>query len=223
MVKMMITVVVIYAICWLPIHTITLVGDRHPHIYTYQHIQTIWICCHWLAMSNGCYNPIVYCWMNTKFRQGFRHIFRCCPFVKYDPSAADGRTGTMGMAGGTASASGTVGSNAYSKTSVVLHSCSRLSNTSNSPTPLAELCENKRLSPYMAARNGDKKTIYRGSYGDHDVGAGNGVCGGGGNKDCQRCSYVDGEDGIRLYQFSGRNPASSVITSSVKIILNDAF
>jgi len=33
MVKMMITVVIIYALCWLPLHTITLVGDSHPGIW----------------------------------------------------------------------------------------------------------------------------------------------------------------------------------------------
>jgi len=33
MVKMMITVVIIYAACWLPLHTITLVGDSHPNIW----------------------------------------------------------------------------------------------------------------------------------------------------------------------------------------------
>ena len=84
MVKMMITVVIIYALCWLPLHSITLIGDAHPSIYSYKYIQTVWISCHWLAMSNCCYNPMVYCWMNSRFRTGFTHVFRCLPCVDYD-------------------------------------------------------------------------------------------------------------------------------------------
>lgn len=81
---MMITVVVIYAVCWLPIHAITLIGDSRPDIWQFRHIQSVWIACHWLAMSSCCYNPIVYCWMNPKFRNGFRYILRFCPCVVYD-------------------------------------------------------------------------------------------------------------------------------------------
>ncbi len=86
MVKMMITVVIIYALCWLPLHTITLTGDAHPEIWSYQHIQVVWIACHWLAMSNCCYNPMVYCWMNSRFRNGFRYVLRYCPCAGYDPN-----------------------------------------------------------------------------------------------------------------------------------------
>ena len=77
----MITVVIIYGICWLPLHTITLVGEAHHSIYTFKYIQVVWISCHWLAMSNCCYNPMVYCWMNSRFRIGFKHVFRFCPCV----------------------------------------------------------------------------------------------------------------------------------------------
>ena len=83
MVKMMITVVVIYAICWLPLHTITLVGDSYDEVYSYPYIHVIWTACHWLAMSNSCYNPIVYCWMNSRYRNGFRYALRCCPCIQY--------------------------------------------------------------------------------------------------------------------------------------------
>jgi len=48
----------------------------------FRYIQPLWIACHWLAMSNCCYNPIVYCWMNDKFRNGFRYAFGWCPCVQ---------------------------------------------------------------------------------------------------------------------------------------------
>jgi hypothetical protein len=79
MIKMMMTVVFIYAICWLPVHTITLVGDWKPSIYDLPGMNAVWVFCHWLSMSNSCYNPIIYCWMNTKYRQGFKYVFRCFP------------------------------------------------------------------------------------------------------------------------------------------------
>ena len=84
MIKMMITVVIIYAMCWLPLHTITIIGDRQPEIYSHPYMNAVWICCHWLAMSSCCYNPIVYCWMNSKFRNGFRYALRWCPCVRHD-------------------------------------------------------------------------------------------------------------------------------------------
>jgi len=34
----MITVALIYAICWLPLHSITLIGDTHYEIWTYRYI-----------------------------------------------------------------------------------------------------------------------------------------------------------------------------------------
>ena len=82
MVKMMIAVVLIYAVCWLPLHTITLVGESYDQIFSYRYIQPVWIACHWLAMSNCCYNPFVYCWMNARFRDGFRHVLRWLPCVR---------------------------------------------------------------------------------------------------------------------------------------------
>ena len=81
MVKMMLAVVVIYAICWLPLHVITLIGDAIPRVvWRVEHIQSIWVVCHWVAMSSCAYNPIVYCWMNSSFRRGFATAFRCTCF-----------------------------------------------------------------------------------------------------------------------------------------------
>ncbi|XP_041364641.1 RYamide receptor-like [Gigantopelta aegis] len=82
--KMMLMVVIIYAVCWLPIHVINITGDVDPSIYDGEHMNIVWMISHWLAMSNCMYNPIVYCWMNSKFRQGFIQAFSCllCRFKK---------------------------------------------------------------------------------------------------------------------------------------------
>ena len=78
MIKMMITVVVFYALCWLPVHVITLLGDHDPYIYNHAHMPIIWMMCQWLAMSNSCYNPIIYIWMSPKFRTGLLLSFHRC-------------------------------------------------------------------------------------------------------------------------------------------------
>ncbi|XP_052068522.1 RYamide receptor-like [Mytilus californianus] len=76
-IKMMITVVVIYAICWLPLNIINFVGAIDIRIYNIRGMNYIWMGSHWLAMSNCMYNPFIYCWMNAKFRNGFLRVFSC--------------------------------------------------------------------------------------------------------------------------------------------------
>ena len=77
----MLTVVIIYALCWLPLHIVTLIGDTDNAIWHFKYIQVVWISCHWLAMSCCCYNPMVYCWMNSTFRNGFRYVLRFLPCI----------------------------------------------------------------------------------------------------------------------------------------------
>ncbi|XP_015910851.1 tachykinin-like peptides receptor 99D [Parasteatoda tepidariorum] len=77
-VKMMIVVVVIFAVCWLPYHIYFLVAHHVPQITSATYVQPIYLSIYWLAMSNACYNPFIYCWMNSRFRQGFKSVFRCC-------------------------------------------------------------------------------------------------------------------------------------------------
>ena len=97
MVKMMVTVVVIYALCWLPLHTVTLAGDTNPAIWYYRHIEVIWIASHWLAMSNCCYNPFVYFWMSSNFRSAFRRLGSILLCRRQDdrPAAAAAYTSPM--------------------------------------------------------------------------------------------------------------------------------
>lgn len=83
-IKMMIVVVVIYAICWLPLHVITIAGDINITFYNLPGMNIVWTVSHWLAMSNCMYNPFIYCWMNAKYRNGFIKVFSCftCGILK---------------------------------------------------------------------------------------------------------------------------------------------
>ncbi|XP_034487365.1 tachykinin-like peptides receptor 99D [Drosophila innubila] len=80
-VKMMIVVVLIFGFCWLPFHSYFIITSCYPAIVEAPYIQELYLVIYWLAMSNSMYNPIIYCWMNSRFRYGFKMVFRWCPFV----------------------------------------------------------------------------------------------------------------------------------------------
>uniref|UniRef100_A0A1B0GFG4 G-protein coupled receptors family 1 profile domain-containing protein n=1 Tax=Glossina morsitans morsitans TaxID=37546 RepID=A0A1B0GFG4_GLOMM len=84
MIKMMVTVVIVFTMCWLPFNIlILLLNDEEFRLWG--PLPYIWFAFHWLAMSHSCYNPIIYCYMNARFRGGFLQIIhrvpglrRCC-------------------------------------------------------------------------------------------------------------------------------------------------
>ncbi|MBN3274055.1 NK3R protein, partial [Polyodon spathula] len=80
-VKMMIVVVVTFALCWLPFHAYFILGSFNKDIYKQKYIQQVYLAIFWLAMSSTMYNPIIYYCLNQRFRSGFRQAFRWCPFV----------------------------------------------------------------------------------------------------------------------------------------------
>lgn len=65
-VKMMIVVVLIFAICWLPFHAYFIITACYPALTETPFIQEVYLGIYWLAMSNSMYNPIIYCWMNSR-------------------------------------------------------------------------------------------------------------------------------------------------------------
>ncbi|XP_037530858.1 tachykinin receptor 3a isoform X4 [Nematolebias whitei] len=81
-VKMMIIVVVTFALCWLPYHVYFIVTGFNKRLVKWKYIQQVYLSVLWLAMSSTMYNPIIYCCLNSRFRAGFKRAFRWCPFIK---------------------------------------------------------------------------------------------------------------------------------------------
>ncbi|XP_017846762.1 RYamide receptor [Drosophila busckii] len=89
MIKMMLTVVIVFTSCWLPFNILQLLLNDEK-FNDWKPLPYVWFAFHWLAMSHSCYNPIIYCYMNARFRGGFLQIMyrvpglrRCCCLHRY--------------------------------------------------------------------------------------------------------------------------------------------
>ncbi|XP_052126762.1 tachykinin-like peptides receptor 99D isoform X2 [Frankliniella occidentalis] len=90
-VKMMIVVVTIFGVCWLPFHLYFIITSEIPEITSSAYVQEVYLGIYWLAMSNSMYNPIIYCYMNSRFRRGFQAFFWWCPCVRRPQAALSRR------------------------------------------------------------------------------------------------------------------------------------
>uniref|UniRef100_A0A8D9FJG2 Tachykinin-like peptides receptor 86C n=3 Tax=Cacopsylla melanoneura TaxID=428564 RepID=A0A8D9FJG2_9HEMI len=92
-VKMFIIIVTIFAICWLPYHCYFICIHYYPETIR-QHrylMQQMFLFFYWLAMSNAMVNPLIYYWMNSRFRQYFKDLlceWRC--FYRRNSSGGEG-------------------------------------------------------------------------------------------------------------------------------------
>ncbi|XP_067301410.1 neuromedin-K receptor [Pseudorasbora parva] len=85
-VKMMVIVVVTFAICWLPYHVYFIMTSLDRKLSRSRWIQQVYLSVLWLSMSCSMYNPIIYCCLNSRFRAGFKRVFRWCPFIHVSDS-----------------------------------------------------------------------------------------------------------------------------------------
>ncbi|XP_068630423.1 RYamide receptor-like [Battus philenor] len=74
-IKMLVLVVALFAICWLPLQSYMMFQSFFPSINEYRYINVIFFCFDWLAMSNSCYNPFIYAIYNEKFKKEFKQRF----------------------------------------------------------------------------------------------------------------------------------------------------
>ncbi|KFM63567.1 Neuropeptide Y receptor, partial [Stegodyphus mimosarum] len=83
-VKMMATVVILFAVCWLPIHIFNLLiyFDRSlvmPQSDSdFMNFTAAFFSCHWISMANSFANPIIYCFMSENFRADLKQLIFCC-------------------------------------------------------------------------------------------------------------------------------------------------
>ncbi|GBM47055.1 Tachykinin-like peptides receptor 86C, partial [Araneus ventricosus] len=85
---MLVAIMLLFAICWLPYHIYFLYTYYNSDILQTHFIQHVYLAIYWLAMSNSCYNPIVYYIMNARFRGYFQEVV--CMHRKLKPSDALG-------------------------------------------------------------------------------------------------------------------------------------
>ena len=77
-IKMLMVVVVVFALCWMPLNVYQILADFHPNVEVFHYNSTVFFICHWIAISSTCYNPFVYCWLNETFRAEVKSRFKCC-------------------------------------------------------------------------------------------------------------------------------------------------
>ncbi|ESO98339.1 hypothetical protein LOTGIDRAFT_65232, partial [Lottia gigantea] len=77
-IKLLITVVIVFALCWLPLNLYHLLTDLHPDPAVFPYNSNAFFICHWVAISSTCFNPFIYCWLNEIFREELLAKLRWC-------------------------------------------------------------------------------------------------------------------------------------------------
>eukprot|EP00095_Tigriopus_kingsejongensis_P002266 maker-scaffold633_size121756-snap-gene-0.27 protein:Tk02266 transcript:maker-scaffold633_size121756-snap-gene-0.27-mRNA-1 annotation:"tachykinin-like peptides receptor 86c" len=85
-VKMFIVVVIIFAVCWLPYHVYFIYTYHHKEIVAQPFIQHVYLGFYWLAMANSMFNPLIYYWMNARFRGYFLALMSSIRLIICQPS-----------------------------------------------------------------------------------------------------------------------------------------
>ncbi|XP_027453088.1 neuropeptide Y receptor type 2 [Callorhinus ursinus] len=75
--KMLVCVVVVFAVSWLPLHAFQLAVDIDNHVLDLKEYKLIFTVFHIIAMCSTFANPLLYGWMNSNYRKAFLAAFHC--------------------------------------------------------------------------------------------------------------------------------------------------
>nr|BBA25539.1 cholecystokinin-1 receptor [Pagrus major] len=92
-IRMLLVIVFLFFLCWTPVFVVNAwqaFDRRSAYRLTGAPISFI----HLLSYTSACVNPIIYCFMNKRFRQGMIATFTCCSCLR--------RSGGLGRSAGTA-------------------------------------------------------------------------------------------------------------------------
>ncbi|XP_040574622.1 prolactin-releasing peptide receptor [Lepeophtheirus salmonis] len=86
--RMLISMVIVFGTCWLPLNTINFIGDLNYDLYCWGYHHFSFFICHVMAMSSTVYNPFLYGWYNESFQKEFVKILPIlkgiCPNENHD-------------------------------------------------------------------------------------------------------------------------------------------
>ncbi|GFU49609.1 allatostatin-A receptor [Nephila pilipes] len=74
--RMVVIVVVIFAVCWCPIQIVLVLKSVNSYVMTPMRLVGQ-ITAHILAYMNSCVNPILYAFLSDNFRKAFHKVIAC--------------------------------------------------------------------------------------------------------------------------------------------------
>nr|XP_056711804.1 cholecystokinin receptor type A [Euleptes europaea] len=88
-IRMLIVIVILFFICWTPVFSVNTWRAFDTWSATLLLTGAPISFIHLLSYTSACVNPIIYCFMNKRFRMGFLATFTCCNKPKIPMARAD--------------------------------------------------------------------------------------------------------------------------------------
>ncbi|KAM6954443.1 neuropeptide Y receptor Y8b [Aplochiton taeniatus] len=75
---MLASIVVMFALCWLPLYVFNAVFDWSPEAIMMCQHNAIFSACHLTAMASTCINPVIYGFLNSNFQKELKSVLHRC-------------------------------------------------------------------------------------------------------------------------------------------------